>query len=108
MTTFMLVGLLSAFAGVLLSSRIQSGSSQIALGLEFEVIAAVIIGGTSLMGGSGSIFGTFLGVLFIGLIGNGMVLTGVSPFMQEIVRGFIILVAVFVSILQRGTVRKGG
>lgn len=106
-TTFMLVGLLSAFVGILLSSRIQSGSSQIALGLEFEVIAAVIIGGTSLMGGSGSIFGTFLGVLFIGLIGNGMVLTGVSPFMQEIVRGFIILVAVFVSILQRGTARKG-
>ena len=106
-TTFMLVGLLSAFVGILLSSRIQSGSSQIALGLEFEVIAAVIIGGTSLMGGSGSIIGTFLGVLFIGLIGNGMVLTGVSPFMQEIVRGLIILVAVFVSILQRGTVRKG-
>lgn len=106
-TTFMLVGLLSAFVGILLSSRIQSGSSQIALGLEFEVIAAVIIGGTSLMGGSGTIFGTFLGVLFIGLIGNGMVLTGVSPFMQEIVRGFIILVAVFVSILQLRTARKG-
>jgi simple sugar transport system permease protein len=98
--TFMLVGLLSAFVGILLSSRIQSGSSQIALGLEFEVIAAVIIGGTSLMGGAGTIVGTFLGVLFIGLIGNGMVLMGVSPFMQEIVRGFIILVAVFVSILQ--------
>lgn len=106
-TTFMLVGLLSAFVGILLSSRLQSGSSQIALGMEFEVIAAVIIGGTSLMGGSGSIFGTFLGVLFIGLISNGMVLTGVSPFMQEIVRGFIILVAVFVSILQRGTAREG-
>lgn len=105
--TFLLVGLLSAFVGILLSSRIQSGSSQIALGLEFEVIAAVIIGGTSLMGGAGSIFGTFLGVIFIGLIGNGMVLTGVSPFMQEIVRGFIILVAVFVSIQQRGTSRRG-
>ena len=100
--TFILVGALSAFVGILLSSRIQSGSSQIAIGMEFEVIAAVIIGGTSLMGGSGSIIGTFLGVLFIGLIGNGMVLTGVSPFMQEIVRGFIILVAVFVSFLQRG------
>lgn len=99
--SFALIGLLAAFAGILLSSRIQSGSSNIGLGLEFEVIAAVIIGGTSLMGGSGSIFGTFLGVLFIGLIGNGMVLMGVSPFVQEIARGFIILVAVFVSILQR-------
>jgi len=101
--TFALTGLLAAFVGILLSSRIQSGSSNIALGLEFEVIAAVIIGGTSLMGGVGSIVGTFLGVLFIGLIGNGMVLMGVSPFTQEIVRGFIILVAVFVSILQRRT-----
>lgn len=104
--TFALIGLLSAFVGVLLSSRIQSGSSNIAIGLEFEVIAAVIIGGTSLAGGSGSIFGTFLGVLFIGLIGNGMVLMGVSPFMQEVVRGLIILVAVFVSILQRGAAAK--
>lgn len=105
-TTFALVGLLSAFVGILLSSRIQSGSSQIALGLEFEVIAAVIIGGTSLMGGVGSIIGTFLGVLFIGLLGNGMVLTGVSPFMQEVVRGFIILIAVFVSVLQLNIAKR--
>ncbi|MDP2571722.1 ABC transporter permease [Vibrio penaeicida] len=104
--TFALVGALSAFAGILLSSRIQAGSSNIALGLEFEVIAAVIIGGTSLMGGSGSIIGTFLGVVFIGLIGNGMVLMGVSPFAQEVARGVIILVAVFVSVIQRPKVER--
>ena len=99
-TTFATIGFLAAFSGVILSSRIMSGSSNIAQGLEFEVIAAVIIGGTSLMGGEGSIFGTFLGVLFIGLLGNGMVLLGITPFAQEIVRGLIILIAVLISAIQ--------
>lgn len=97
-TTFALLGLLSAFSGILLSSRIMSGSSNIAVGLEFDVIAAVIIGGTSLMGGEGTIFGTFLGVLFIGLLSNGMVLMGINPFAQEVIRGLIILVAVMISV----------
>lgn len=101
MMTFAITGLLAAFSGVLISSRIMSGSSNIAEGLEFEVIAAVIIGGTSLMGGEGSIIGTFLGVLFIGLLSNGMVLLGISPFVQEVVRGLIILFAVLISIWQR-------
>lgn len=101
LTIFGLTGFLAAFAGVLISSRIMSGSSNIAEGLEFEVIAAVIIGGTSLMGGKGSIWGTFLGVVFIGLLSNGMVLQGISPFVQEIVRGLIILLAVFISTWQR-------
>jgi sugar transport system permease protein len=99
-TTFALVGFLAAFSGVLLSSRIMSGSSNIAVGLEFEVIAAVIIGGTSLMGGEGTIFGTFLGVLFIGLLSNGMVLMGINPFAQEVIRGLIILVAVLISVIR--------
>jgi ribose/xylose/arabinose/galactoside ABC-type transport system permease subunit len=101
MTTFALVGFLSAFSGVILSSRIMSGSSNIAMGLEFEVIAAVIIGGTSLMGGEGTILGTFLGVLFIGLLGNGMVLMGINPFAQEVIRGLIILVAVLISVIRK-------
>ena len=100
-TTFALVGFLSAFSGIILSSRIMSGSSNIALGLEFEVIAAVIIGGTSLMGGEGTIFGTFLGVLFIGLLSNGMVLMGINPFAQEVIRGLIILIAVLISVIRR-------
>jgi ribose/xylose/arabinose/galactoside ABC-type transport system permease subunit len=104
-TIFALTGFLAAFSGIVLSSRIMSGSSNIAEGLEFEVIAAVIIGGTSLMGGEGSIFGTFLGVLFIGLLANGMVLLGINPFAQEVVRGLIILFAVLISALQK-PVRK--
>lgn len=100
-TTFALTGFLAAFSGVILSSRIMSGSSNIAEGLEFEVIAAVIIGGTSLMGGEGTIFGTFLGVLFIGLLGNGMVLMGITPFAQEVIRGLIILFAVLISVIRK-------
>lgn len=100
-TTFALTGFLSAFSGVILSSRIMSGSSNIAEGLEFDVIAAAIIGGTSLAGGEGSIFGTFLGVLFIGLLSNGMVLLGITPFAQEVVRGLTILFAVLISVWQK-------
>jgi ribose/xylose/arabinose/galactoside ABC-type transport system permease subunit len=100
-TTFAITGFLAALSGILLSSRIMSGSSNIAVGLEFEVIAAVIIGGTSLAGGEGSIFGTFLGVLFIGLLSNGMVLLGITPFAQEVIRGLIILFAVLISVWQK-------
>ena len=99
--TFALTGFLAALSGIILSSRISAGSSKIAQGLEFEVIAAVIIGGTSLSGGQGSIFGTFLGVLFIALLSNGMVLLGVNPFVQEIASGLIILLAVLISELQK-------
>ncbi|GAB4556239.1 MAG: ABC transporter permease [Anaerolineae bacterium] len=98
---FAITGFLAALSGILLSSRIMSGSSNIAEGLEFQVIAAVIIGGTSLSGGEGSILGTFLGVLFIGLLANGMTLLGVPSFMQEVIRGLIILGAVLISVLQK-------
>ena len=64
---FAISGLMAALGGVIISSRIMAGSHNVGEGLEFEVIAAVVIGGTSLAGGSGSMIGTFLGVLFIGL-----------------------------------------
>lgn len=98
---FAISGFLSALSGVVISSRIMSGASNIAEGLEFDVIAAVIIGGTSLAGGEGSMIGTLLGVLFIGLLNNGMVLLGITPFAQEVVRGLIILGAVLISVLQK-------
>jgi simple sugar transport system permease protein len=100
-TTYALTGLLAAVSGIILSSRISAGSSKIAMGLEFQVIAAVIIGGTSLSGGRGSILGTLLGVLFIGFLENGMILMGIEPFAQEVASGLIILFAVLISELQR-------
>jgi simple sugar transport system permease protein len=100
-TIFATTGLLAAMSGVLLTARLNSGYAGVGVGWEFDTIAAVIIGGTSLFGGEGSMFGTLLGVLFIGLLGNGMVLLGVNPYMQDVARGVIILGAVLLSALQR-------
>jgi simple sugar transport system permease protein len=100
-TIFGTTALLAAVSGILLTSRLASGYAGVGVGWEFDVISAVIIGGTSLFGGEGSMFGTLLGVLFIGLLGNGMVLLGVNPYLQDVARGAIILAAVLLSALQR-------
>jgi sugar transport system permease protein len=99
-------GILAAFVGILLSARLGSGNANIASGMEFEVIAAVIVGGTSLSGGHGSIFGTFLGVLFITVLSNILVLMGVDPFAQDVVRGAIVLLAVLIANVQSGQTRR--
>lgn len=98
---FAICGLMAALGGVITSSRIMAGSHSVGEGLEFDVIAAVVIGGTSLAGGAGSMIGTLLGVLFIGLLNNGMVLMGVDPYWQEVARGLIVLVAVLISAIQK-------
>ncbi|MGC9828274.1 ATP-binding cassette domain-containing protein [Escherichia coli] len=96
---FTLSGLLAAVTGILLVARLGSGNAGAANGLEFDVIAAVVVGGTALSGGRGSLFGTLLGVLVITLIGNGLVLLGINSFFQQVVRGVIIVVAVLANIL---------
>lgn len=92
-----LVGTLSALSGLLLSSQIQSGNATAAPGWELEVISAVIIGGTSLMGGSGTMAGTLLGVIFLGVLGNGMTLLNIKDDWQNVVRGALILGAVLLN-----------
>jgi ribose transport system permease protein len=93
--TFTLMGTLAAFAGILSMAFLPSGQAgRTGLGLELDVIAATIVGGTSLAGGEGTIIGTILGVLIIGVLRNGLVLTGVSPFAQEFLIGLVIVVAV--------------
>ena len=96
---FATTGLLGAISGILLTARLGSGNAGAASGLEFDVIASVVIGGTALSGGRGTMLGTILGVLVITLIGNGLVLLGMNPFFQEVVRGLIIVVAVLLNIL---------
>lgn len=95
---FAIAGSLAALSAVIMTARLGSGNAGAATGLEFDVIAAVVIGGTALSGGKGTMLGTLLGVMVITLIGNGLVLLGINPFFQEVIRGIIIVVAVLLNI----------
>lgn len=99
-SVFVVSAFVSAISGLVLSSRLMAGSPEIGIGWELDVIAAVIIGGTSMFGGEGKLSGTFLGVLFIGVLSNGMVLLDITPYMQLVVRGLVILSAVVLNSLQ--------
>ena len=88
------MGLTAGIAGMLYAGRLQSGRFQWGEGDELSVIAAVILGGTSLFGGRASVIGSLLGSVMIGLINNGLILAGLESSQQEIVRGAIIVVAV--------------
>jgi ribose transport system permease protein len=85
----------------MVSSEIMSGTATTAKGWELDIIAAVIIGGTSLMGGVGRIWGTMIGVIFLGVIINGMTLLNISEYWQHVVRGVLILAAVLLNRLQQ-------
>lgn len=97
LSVFVISGLSAAFAGLLIAARLGSGSSNAAEGFELNVIAAVVLGGTSLLGGTGTILGTVLGALTIGVIGNGLILVHTSPFLVQIVTGTIILAAIWLN-----------
>ncbi len=96
-SAFALTGITSAGAGLIIAARLGSGSSNAAVGFELDVIAAVVLGGTSLLGGSGTIIGTVLGALTIAVIGNGLILVHTSPFLVQIVTGAIILAAIWLN-----------
>ncbi|MEJ2582350.1 MAG: ABC transporter permease, partial [Acidobacteriota bacterium] len=91
---YMISGGLSALSGIILASRMSSGQPNAGLMFELEVIAAVVVGGTSLFGGRGSIVGTFFGAMLIGVLRNGLNLVGVGSYVQQVVLGFVILIAV--------------
>lgn len=91
---FTLTGLLSAFAGIVLASRMYSGQPSVGSGYEMDAIAACVLGGTSMAGGKGKISGTVFGAMVIGIISNGLNLIGVSSYWQLIVKGLIIAFAV--------------
>jgi ribose transport system permease protein len=92
---FVVSGVLAALAGFILTARLSTAEPTAGTGLELEAIAAVIIGGTSLAGGRGTLLGTLVGALVLGVIDNGMNLLDVSPFLQNVVKGLVILLAVF-------------
>jgi simple sugar transport system permease protein len=96
-SAYVLTGAAAALAGIIVAARLSSGSSNAAVGFELDVIAAVVLGGTSLTGGRGTILGTTLGALTIAVIGNGLILGHISPFFTQIVTGAIILIAIWLN-----------
>ncbi|MDP9173516.1 MAG: ribose ABC transporter permease [Planctomycetota bacterium] len=91
---YTLAGGLSGLAGLIIAARLDSAQPNAGLGYELDSIAAVVIGGTSLSGGRGSVMGTVVGCIIIGVMNNGLVVLNVSPFWQQVVKGFVILAAV--------------
>lgn len=91
---YMMCALLSGLAGTLLAARLDSVQPSSGIAYELDAIAAVVIGGTSLSGGTGGVGGTIIGVLIIGVLRNGLNLLGVSPFLQAVVIGLVIVLAV--------------
>ncbi|HOJ88870.1 MAG TPA: ABC transporter permease [Pseudothermotoga sp.] len=100
--TYMISGVLAAVAGLIVTSRLDSAQPNAGLMYELDAIAATVIGGASLSGGKGTIEGTLIGALIIGVLNNGLVLTGVSPFWQQVAKGFIIIAAVIAERMGKG------
>lgn len=93
---YMLSGLVAGIAGIILTARSNAGQPNSGVGLELESITAAALGGTAMAGGKGSVLGTVLGVLIIGVLNNGMILLGVSQFYQFIARGALLIIAVLI------------
>ena len=91
-----IAGMLAGIGGLLVTSRLDSAQPNAGMSYELDSIAAVVIGGTSLSGGRGSILGTVQGAIIIGVLNNGLVLLNVSPFWQQVVKGIVILLAVII------------
>jgi ribose/xylose/arabinose/galactoside ABC-type transport system permease subunit len=94
LSVYVVVGFFAGLAGFVLSARLNSAEAVAGIGYELTVIASVVIGGTSLFGGSGSIGGTVIGAILIGVLVNGLVLNNVSSYIQQIIIGLIIIAAV--------------
>lgn len=103
---YIISGMLTMLAGVLLASRMSSAQPTAGTGFEMVVVASVILGGVSLSGGVGTISGALIGMLILGVLQNGLTLLDVSSFWQDITRGLVIIIAVFVDGLRKESIAK--
>lgn len=101
MLPYILIGLFSGLGGMIWSARLGSAAAMLGSGFEMDAIAAVVIGGTSMSGGVGTVGGTFIGILIIGVITNGLNLMGINSFWQDVFKGIIIMAAVVFDVLRK-------
>ncbi|WP_394022468.1 ABC transporter permease [Anaerococcus martiniensis] len=95
-SVYVISSLMAVLSGLVLTSRLNSAQPTAGVAYEMDAIAAVVLGGTSMTGGSGSLTGTLIGILILGVLNNGLNLLGVSSFYQQIVKGIVILIAVLI------------
>ncbi len=100
--TYLISSILAGVAGILLTGRLSSASATNGEGMELDAIAGVVIGGTSLSGGIGSIQGTFIGILIVQIIKSSLTLLSVSPYWNKVVIGIVIICAVFIDVIRKG------
>ena len=102
LSLYAVTGVLACVAGIFFSSRFSSVQPSTGSGMELQAIAACIIGGVSLFGGSGSILGTLIGCMFLTVLENGMIMAHISGYWQQAVVGLIIIVAIVIDLLRKG------
>src|SRR5208283_2001359 len=94
---YVIVGVLASFSGILTASRLAAGDPRIGVGFEFDVILAILLGGTSLQGGKGSVIGTLIGALIVAVLGNGLDMLNILTFWQSILKGVIFVFAIVIN-----------
>lgn len=99
---YILSGFTASIAAIVLTSRLMSGQPNAGAGFELDAIAAVVLGGTSIAGGRGSVVGTLIGALLLGVLNNGLNMMGVDPYVQNVIKGGIILLAIYIGRERRG------
>lgn len=106
LSVYVISGMTAAVASIILSSRLEAVVGTLGVGLELDIISAVVIGGTSLLGGEGNILGSIVGALIISIVGNMLTLMKISPYIQELSKGVVLWVAVLADMARKGYISR--